>query len=874
MSAGPDLTTVLNNATSSDASIRQQAESILNNASNDQAQYSSFIIALCQEFTTDSKPENTRQLAGLYLKNMITSKTNELLDIQLSKWENWVSNDIKQGVKSCFLHALNSPLQVIRRTAAQNCAAYGIVEVRQKRWPELITTTYNYVINGDIAIGTKVAALESLGYLCEEIDVDDIEAHDVDRILSAIINGMKVDNPNEMRLAATKALNNSLIFCDKIFERDEERHQIMTQICQATRSPDLKTRVEAFRCINTVAEHYYNRLPEYVSTLFQLTSDAVKNDDPFVGTTSLELWCVICERERDILEYNVGAGDNDKMPFYAFMSASVAQVLPILLESMTKQQEDDDVDWGIAQASATCLKLLSQTVGDPVIDIVMPFIQAHIGSPDWHYKEAALMAFGSILDGPSENRLKPYITQAMGHLLTAFQDTNVQVKSTSAWTIGVICELNFEGTLTEEMVIPLLTTISTALDDENMIVATQGCYVIERFAIACEGMKENPTNPLSAFMQVLVTKLFTIVTKQGWESNTVRTIALETMGSLVSSSAADVQPLVAGIMNEVCNRLLVLMQQGLQQQEQQDIQTSLCSVLVNCISRLNPEALLGTTDAIMSILYAVFQSANASAQIEAFIATSNLIAKINPPFADNPNQVPNFLKYMQHGFCNFILNGLRSEHDHEVCSHSIGLVEDLCIALGNNIRPYTDDIMKCLLDLLASNVVDRSVKPKVFSAFSEIANAILNDFEVYFGVMDTLAGAASSCPFNFRDDDEDLIYIKLDLKTSILNAYNCILLALYSKKEALFQPHHIQNMLVLVKEAGSQMYQDDLKDTEFQRNALMLFRDLLKSYGAILQPFLMDPDFANLVSFTINSNDDDDLQNAAKEVSSMIRSLK
>ena len=31
---------------------------------------------------------------------MITSKTNELLDIQLSKWENWVSNDIKQGVKA------------------------------------------------------------------------------------------------------------------------------------------------------------------------------------------------------------------------------------------------------------------------------------------------------------------------------------------------------------------------------------------------------------------------------------------------------------------------------------------------------------------------------------------------------------------------------------------------------------------------------------------------------------------------------------------------------------------------------------------------------------------------------------------------------
>lgn len=871
MSAGPDLTTVLTNASSVDATIRQQAESILEHASNDQGQYSPFIIALCNEFTTDSKPENTRQLAGLYLKNMISSKSNEMLDDKLRKWENWVTNDVKQGVKNCFLHALNSPSPVIRRTAAQNCAAYGTVELRQKRWPELITSAYNYIITSEIALGTKVAALESLGYLCEELDTDDVEDTEVDRILSAIVFGMKVDNPVEMRLAATRALHNSLVFCEEIFERDQERHQIMTQICEATRSPDLKTRVEAFRCINTVAENYYNRLLEYAPTLFQLTSIAVKTDDTFVGTTALEFWCVICDREREIIEYNQGAAENDKENFYGFMSTSVDQVLPILLECMTKQEEDEDIDWGIAQAAGTCLKLLAQTVGNPVINIVMPFIQGQIGSPNWHYKEAAILAFGSILDGPDEAILRPYITQAMVPLLQAFQDTNVQVKSTSAWTIGVICELNFDGTLTNEIVLPLLTTISTALDDENLTVATQGCYVIERFAIACEKSKENPTNFLSAFMQVLVTKLFTIVSKQDWESNTVRTIALETMGALVSSSAMDVQPLILGIMNETLSRLHILMQQGLQQQDQQDIQTSLCLVLVNCITRLGEDVLLVNADNIMSILYLVFQSPNASAQIEAYIATCHLITKINPPFADNPQQIPNFLKYMQHGFSNFILYGLRSEHDHELCSHAIGLVEDLCLALGSHIRPYTDDIMKCLLELLASNVVERTIKPKVFSVFTQIANAILTDFEVYFGVMDTLADAALRCPFDFQNDDEDLVMIKLDLKSSILYAYNGILLALLEKKDTLFQQHHIQNMLILIKEAGNPQYERDLAGSEFQKNALMLFKDLLLAYERKLQPSLADVDFVNGVTFASRERD---LHDEAIGVLQLIRKIR
>ncbi len=68
-------------------------------------------------------------------------------------------------------------------------------------------------------------------------------------------------------------------------------------------------------------------------------------------------------------------------------------------------------------------------------------LQANIsrnnGPEDWRYREAATFAFGSILEGPSVETLSGLVTMGLGFLLQAMADANVQVKSTTAWTIGM-----------------------------------------------------------------------------------------------------------------------------------------------------------------------------------------------------------------------------------------------------------------------------------------------------------------------------------------------------------------------------------------------------------------------------------------------------
>ena len=60
--------------------------------------------------------------------------------------------------------------------------------------------------------------------------------------------------------------------------------------------------------------------------------------------------------------------------------------------------------------------LLATCCEDDVVPHVLPFIKEHIKSPDWRYRDASVMAFGSILEGPELNQLKPLVHQVAAPL--------------------------------------------------------------------------------------------------------------------------------------------------------------------------------------------------------------------------------------------------------------------------------------------------------------------------------------------------------------------------------------------------------------------------------------------------------------------------
>ena len=118
-----------------------------------------------------------------------------------------------------------------------------------------------------------------------------------------------------------------------------------------------------------------------------------------------------------------------------FAKIALPEIIPVLLTLLTRQEEDAEEDeWTLSMAAGTCLDHLSQAVTDGIVSAVIPFIEANIKAQDWHHREAAVMTFGSILDGPDPAVLTPLVNQALPLLIDMMADSNIHVKDTTAWT--------------------------------------------------------------------------------------------------------------------------------------------------------------------------------------------------------------------------------------------------------------------------------------------------------------------------------------------------------------------------------------------------------------------------------------------------------
>lgn len=121
----------------------------------------------------------------------------------------------------------------------------------------------------------------------------------------------------------------------------------------------------------------------------------MKNQNEKVALQAVEFWSTVCDVELDLQaeeEYDEVAESQNQ----GFALAAIGELVPVLLYLLTQREEEEDEDeWNLSMAAATCLSLLANCVRDPIVAPVTPFVSAHIRSPDWRYREAAVMAFGT-----------------------------------------------------------------------------------------------------------------------------------------------------------------------------------------------------------------------------------------------------------------------------------------------------------------------------------------------------------------------------------------------------------------------------------------------------------------------------------------------
>ncbi|KAI4833848.1 ARM repeat-containing protein, partial [Aureobasidium sp. EXF-8846] len=583
-----DASALLSATLSPDTQVRTAAEAQLNQAA--EANFSGYLTHLSQELANEQAQPQVRMAAGLALKNSFSAREYTRLREVQERWLNQVEPTVKQSIKALALQTLKSNDSRSGQSAAQFIASIAAIEIPREQWPELMPTLVQNV--GEGADHQKQASLTTIGFICEAEDQDlrDSLSQHSNAILTAVVQGARKEEANpDVRNAAITALGDSLEFVRTNFENEGERNYIMQVICEATQADDNRIQQGAYGCLNRIMGLYYDKMRFYMEkALFGLTIQGMKNDEEDVAKLAVEFWCTVCEEEISIEDDNSQAtaeGSTEMREYFNFARIATPEVVPVLLELLAKQDEDAaDDEYNISRAAYQCLQLWAQTVGGVIVPAVLQFVEKHLRSEDWHYRDAAVSAFGAIMEGPDEKVLDPLIKQALPVMIGMMEDPVIQVRDSVAYALGRICETCSDSIDPTTHLQPLISSLFNGLSSHPKM-ASSCCWALMNLADRFAGEPGCQENALSAHFQNSVTHLLQ-VTERTDADNQLRTAAYEVLNAFVTNSANDSLTIVGHLTNVIIERLestIPMSQQVVSVDDKlmlEEMQTSLTSVVI------------------------------------------------------------------------------------------------------------------------------------------------------------------------------------------------------------------------------------------------------------------------------------------------------
>uniref|UniRef100_A0A0G4HGA9 Importin N-terminal domain-containing protein n=1 Tax=Chromera velia CCMP2878 TaxID=1169474 RepID=A0A0G4HGA9_9ALVE len=918
--ATPSLQQILQAALQPDASIQKQAEEQL--AAAEAANPAQFFHALATELADESKPSPTRQLAGLQLKNALWAKERVK---DLEKKKRWVDmqEDMKVYIREKLLETLKSPADDASRAACQAIAKIGGIEVPVKAWGNLLQSLLGFVTGGDVK--QKNAALIALSYLAEELSmvVDENGEESVpdevcNQTLTAVVQGMR-DQELQIKFSATRALYHALVLASRAFQKQNERDFVVSVLVQnfeqnplpptidpcAQQVPppldpaleaDLKLKVACLECLVQITSRHYQHLMPYMQKFGEITWNTIKTNRDAIAIPALEFWSSLAEEEMYLLDEQAALEEEKKMAQESggpppnssapmcqeFTRQALPFLLPILLDTLDKQNEaeEEEGEWTLAMAGGMCLALVAQTVGDAVVKPVLEYVNLNFGHENWRKREAALLAYGSIMEGPSEEVLGPLVDQSFSYVLATLGDSHVAVKDTCAWTIGRIAQ-HHTGILNKMLAAAaqaqvaassgaqpstdpvtvqgqgLVRALLEGLKEEPRVAANI-CWIIDTLAINNafdKGPEPLPTTPLDPFFTNICERLMEAASRYDAEERNLRAAAYSALSTVISKSGtSSIQ-----YMDRLGVALLERLERTFQFPNQRateisDLQGNLCGCLQMLTLRLG-ERVLPLSERLFQCYLNVFRhyqqctAQQKSLHEEALLAVSALATALGEQFD----------RFGQH-FNPQLLVGLANFEESAVCKICCDVVGDLCRALGSKMTPFIEPLVTQLYNNLQNPAVDRRIKPNMMICFGDIALAAGENFEKYLQAVDyILQEAAQTRVEHGPADNEEWVEYIHQLRVGVLQAYSGIVHGLKEAKKLTALKTKVNSILDLVSRTTEEPPNEVVLEA-----ALNVVGDLVQAYKEELAVHVVRAPFLEKLVQDGLRADDPTVQKAAK----------
>ncbi|SCU80573.1 LAMI_0B03004g1_1 [Lachancea mirantina] len=758
---------------SADASVRLQCETQLKKLSNEN--FLQFAALIAQVAADDSARLEARILAALTLKNELVSKDPVKTQQLAQRWLTQVDDHSRQQIRQLALSSLIAAEPRVANAAAQLIAAIATIELPRGHWPDLM----KIMVDNTAATqpeNVKRASLLALGYICEAADPgNEMLMAQSNNILIAIVQGAQASEPSRfVRLTALNALADSLAFIKNNMEREGERNYLMQVVCEATQTEDSDIQAAAFGCLCKIMSLYYFLMKPYMEqALYALTVSTMQSPDEKVASMAVEFWSTICEEEIDIA-YELAQFPQSPLQSFNFALTSIQEVVPNLLNLLTRQNEDpEDDDWNVSMSAGACLQLFAQNCGNYVVEPVLRYVEMNISNESWRHRESAVMAFGSILDGPDKVQLTNLIHQALPPILALMGDPVLQVKETVAWCIGRIADLVIGAIDPQHHLSDVVHACLQGLEDHPK-VATNCAWTIINLV---EQMADTPASPIYNYYPILVDALMKAANRPENE-HSARASAFSALTTLVEFSTDQVSESAASISSFILDKLGQTMAIDDSQlstdakQNLEELQSNILSVL-SAIIRKNPASVTSVSDMLMDLFIKLLDKKDVSyIEDDVFYAVSSLASALGKGFE----------KYLE-TFSPYLVSALNQVQS-QVSITAVGLIADISNCLEDDFKQFAPAFMNVLGQMISADNAKKELKPAVLSVFGDIASNIGSDFIPYLNQVMALCVAAQ----NTRPENGSLEALEYNVKVheAVLDAYVGTVAGLQSNADALF----------------------------------------------------------------------------------------
>ena len=849
---------ILSNALSAEKSINQPAMIEINKLS--QENFSLFLHSLGNILSNESKATNIRQLSAILIKNSLIYFEN----LQ-NEWKKTISTEDKNQIKLLILSSLASKHKEIRTSTSSVIASICKIEQPiMKNWPDLINSLVKNCFNEDLNL--KLAAIETLGYVCEEINIKGIDTTTVDQILNSFIQNLINCNDINIAIQVLKSLFHTVKLAEKNFSSEKELNIIMNSIFSVVEKFQTneeileKTAMLFIEIIGT--SNYYKYIYPFFEQIIKFAFNIVtayETSNEKLSLFGIEIICSIGDEESKIdntskISISDFISGNYKNNSNCYFNKISNQLQELIIKYVKVPDEDEDEnEWNLSKG---CLYILSLLVKIADLNNINNFFK-QLGDQikncnNVNDKCKCWYLLSSALYTIYKNEMYSLISNNLNNICKDLNNNaEVKLQKSSSFLLIQITKL-YPKILDSNKLNQIISLLLNCLKNSNPSIY-QNIFIILQNIIKSNGdlQTNKSSNTLSNYFDDIIRGIFIPATKEAISKSENTKLALSrliTIGTLIDYSSHDKQEKIMEILLQFLQEIEStytqfqnMISNGASQEkifQIQDYYYTLLRIIFNKYkSQINLDLgkkIWELTDNIFKFRKTVFEEAN--------LALASLATNMKESFYEI------FKNYYP-----FIEFSIKSYNISSLCQSGLVALQNSIHSIKKNVENNANDIITVLIDVCTSNDVSRGNKTIAISCLGEIAINIGLKFSDYLSSVMQLLFSACEMGVNINEnEEEDTIEFIKNLRYELIMTFTCIEFSVEDKTE-LLNPY-IQNIFIFFKSIVNDKVCMNEKILKCMLNFVV---DIINIYGEEIKQVCDEVFASNLINNIRNYKDYD-----------------